>query len=634
MANDNKRMVQAKDKADCPPKRPAKGARGRASAPLKGGKTVDSAPRMANACYDLVWRGFEHLRKFDQAPSGLLSSPSAAQWQSRLAKQAPKNSCFWLSLAACLNTDATIGVLSSIDPKKMGAVGAEEIGDLLYQYSRRSLARFCLYEITGSEDLSMSLVSSGAPCGKMTKRVFSLARVKTITDGQLTYHLLPLSDPDCEAVVLAPSLPALQTTEPAQGSGVLPPSGAEVTAPTKAEESASSAGAAPVPAPVEPPAPVEAGPVLEIPCILLTPPESTKGLDQRPEPPRLLLGVEGPRPVEFARFVSGLRACEPVAFVPEDQWEEADPHALPYEGPFSAPAGFYRVAGALPRDFQETASYWRRDAKLYAAIDGHAAVFADTVVYYVPEDPEQGLQRLGVRTLTDGIVRFRYFTAGDRVTVKGVTYVAVPYDQSTSCLIKLVPAKSAGLFDLGSTAVGKRVRRLLARVPAEGALGISTDVLIEAAVTGVDPVTQARLEFDVLRQTAADEDVALITRAFNRHLEMGGGEDAPQAHRAANYIRNLRAANPVGQFGYAGGVQFDWGYCYSCGGPRQGRLPGRICKGCRNATPAAKTLAAGQHVCAVGRLIYPGVVQTHSQHPDLKEGKETLATSQCFQVAP
>lgn len=83
-----------------------------------------------------------------------------------------------------------------------------------------------------------------------------------------------------------------------------------------------------------------------------------------------------------------------------------------------------------------------------------------------------------------------------------------------------------------------------------------------------------------------------------------------------------------------GRSDYPWGYCYSCGRPAKGagRLEGRVCKECsRGNSAVGRLVAEGKTVASISHpIVYPGVVNTVSQHPPLKPGTKTFASSSNF----
>jgi hypothetical protein len=590
------------------------GGRGKGASPPADGSAPKSVARMANACRDLVWKGYERFQKFDGSPSSLLSDPVAAQLQSQVSTRSDvSQACVWLALAAHCNGEDRVDVLKRILARRWGVVTPTSFEGVMHEWARLGKATCCIYipegEKGGMYTLPEKPTITYSPIGARTKTRWNFLQVPT----DAGYHLLPLGWADTDVLVDDPfQPPAVDPPRPAKGESSAPLKTAEVAEPS----------AAAVAAPPQQPdlVPVAVG---------AQPPEG----DVAPAPKARGAGAgigddrskyTCPRP---ARRGFGVGA-NLAAVLPTEKAKPA------YEGPYPPPDGFEWVG-------ENGNSSWLRLApRCVAATTEYAARWAyvrPDMVYYAPpplSDAEPfGFRRLGRRGLTDGLDRFTYFMAGDRVTVDGDDYTAVKCHERQSFL-RLIPADASGpLRTLG---------RLLARAGDAMTLGILAQARDPPNCTVVPPIEgpldrtmQMRIAYDLVRQDADPRDAALVQRGYQAAQECGWGADAPSAYQVAALVKSLREHCPPGRWGYSGGKPFDWGYCYSCGSnQRRPRLPGRLCRECRNATPAARAAAIGMHVTSVGKHVYPGVVETLSQHPPLKRGKETLATSQCFQVAP
>lgn len=263
---------------------------------------------------------------------------------------------------------------------------------------------------------------------------------------------------------------------------------------------------------------------------------------------------------------------------------------------------------------------------LVQAVSRLAATYLDRVLYY-PLRLTPGMWEVEDRYVTDNYNKDQYFVAGDVLTVGGSTFKAVAIMLKDVALIELIPVERS-LIDMIVPECLKRLRPVLGRYDYDQQLILNMavpDTTVDKArwhVTFhslVDPVEIST--YQQMRNDAAREDY---------------GPDAPQPDQCERVVKHLVALKPSRPV-IAGGSSFAWGYCYSCGATMKGTYKGRLCMECARGknSDLGKLIAEGDHVCnASVPIVYPGVVNTKSRHPPLKEGVETWATDDVLRTSP
>lgn len=335
-------------------------------------------------------------------------------------------------------------------------------------------------------------------------------------------------------------------------------------------------------------------------------------------PPTVLQDIiGGPDPVEEAPACAALD--EPsttptveVVEVPQPvvahQVAVRDSSPGPYVGPGSPPQWFTGdwVAGFLPKERTRSPGFreWLythvlRPSLAAATVENFRRY--GTCVYYCDLDIGN-MVRTGRRSATDGQTVVEYFTEGDCLVSGDFRWSALRVKWYGHQVLQVLPADiTTRVFGTSSgatvqTTVGVLDRREVFKARCT-AMRLTRDDPIEASITTRWMSDWAAKEYDV---KGDPDDVAQV------------------AHIIASQYRSV---------GSVGGG-YGWGKCYSCGGQLTGKS--RIC--CRGVnSPLARMIAAGEKVTSlVNRILYPGVVWCRSQHPPLKAGVETVATSQNF----
>lgn len=147
-----------------------------------------------------------------------------------------------------------------------------------------------------------------------------------------------------------------------------------------------------------------------------------------------------------------------------------------------------------------------------------------------------------------------------------------------------------------------------------------------------------KVGYGLMLSRAPDEcqPLAVVIRndAAMRKWKVKDGAALP--HLAERHIHGVMCDSDHQGWGYAGGQNFDWGYCYSCGKKPPGRFPGRLCSknSCVNGTKSARMTAYGYQAVKPGSIVYPGVIQNIGQFPPLKTSVNTVATAETLSGVP
>lgn len=235
-----------------------------------------------------------------------------------------------------------------------------------------------------------------------------------------------------------------------------------------------------------------------------------------------------------------------------------------------------------------------------------------TSVVYLPVRAESGLQLVGSRTVTDGLERCEFFTAGDSLTQESFAGTAlwVARTDENGCL----RVDCANLAAKVTVSVSARV----APTP---------DALPDVSRRKAQWQQVLAMEKDAVR-------LSMLSRMRGDEAAKGfTGEVEP--HDAVRIVAEMQRS---GEGAYTSvGAPFQWGYCFSCGRSLPGSMKFRLCKECAQYgnTDLGKLVATGEKVTSLANpILYPGVVNTRSQHPPLKRGVETRATQRNFRCAP
>lgn len=244
-------------------------------------------------------------------------------------------------------------------------------------------------------------------------------------------------------------------------------------------------------------------------------------------------------------------------------------------------------------------------------------------------DDKIWLVRTGSAVITDGSESTEAFFEGDIVVLDGHQYLARKVSKYGVQLLELVYA-SAGMskrqcdFDFGGS-----VRTAAASIIP------FLDTASEARVipkTGkpkvAEKTVQKALWTAVIHREADPLKLAQLQRMRQDAATAGYADDEAQA--CLETVNQLALTFP--EAGVVAGIP----ECFSCGTGGPGTYKGKLCKACskgRNSRLGVM-VAEGLSVAGPGcKVVYPGVVNTRSRHPPLKEGVESFATERSFQLS-
>jgi len=558
-----------------------------------------------------VWTGFERYRSMGEL---IQVSPADAKAHEKAARRAVgEGYCVYLSMVAYMNAEWTDRLCRE---RWESCLGPDAFFGTLRRWGRSEGVMYVLHDLVVEQD-SVTL-SQGLSIGATDGLKRHLLRVPTELAFDVGgFHILPLGEPKLGRHPWA--------CQPPETAGV------------EAEKSTGSAVAAVV---VETP-PARSSPVVE-------------------ESPRLVDSSEqGNADWVCGRALGGFPAylqtgqCVQTCYGPADSvgfnvpegdgyyhwvsteifgnivWsleyvaEEKRP-SFRYHGVYPPPAGADWTGGWWPsvRGAGERAGLFFAQGFMSRAHVRSACMETCQMLdncLYLPFTATPGLRVVGCRMLTDGVRSTQIFDVGDVVSSNGRHFQAVSHREYGLDLIKLVPMQSR---------VGACMGRFLRYFRD------SHPVLEPRLPKALPTELQNRVEWLLALQVAPADAVPILGNLKTMAAKEKYGEGTTGPWLVAEQVNVLRAsvASPRVPFGYAGGKPFSWGYCYSCGRSLPGNMPGRLC-GCGQ-TPAAINVAEGHHVAKFGVPCYPGVVETKSRHPPLKDGKETRATPAVFREPP
>jgi hypothetical protein len=198
----------------------------------------------------------------------------------------------------------------------------------------------------------------------------------------------------------------------------------------------------------------------------------------------------------------------------------------------------------------------------------------------------------------------------------------------------------------------KRVRRSLFR-PLRAALMRKTGLtklmdchkgveVLKSTAPKIDDLSRARMEFALIESYPWDP---AITAMMGQGKSVAAGKAFKDSTRALDLCEHALKAQQLLPYAdlersgtsVKGGKPYQWGYCYSCGCDRTGkRMRGRVCQdGCSADKLSNKLTRAGYHVANHGRpVVYPGVVETESNHPPLKKSAKSTVQENCAGFRP
>lgn len=540
-------------------------------------------PRQPNAAYEAVWSRWKPFSSCDADPTGLLTDPEILLEQQRILRarrEKLSTSCVWLSLMAQCDRHSRLDLLRRLGAAEWSDVtGLDSLRSTLHYWGKEAGVRIALYDCSYADPdstdslLHFRLSETWIPGSDSAQHTWTFMRVRS---GERMFHLLPLAKPSRADEVRC----------------VAPPG----TERTRQEKEC----AGPVPAGTTPP----------------TPSIETTGV--------VVEGDCSPRDGDYV-FVPAPPVVRHSSYSREK--------ALVYEGPIPpSREGWDWVAG-----WWGAAAKGRRAKKSRGVPDIASATLRLAGTYRTHclyQAPPQGWRQIVLgRGLDDGVHHERFFVAGDTLTIAGEEYYA---EETVHQGLTLLRLRRSGEVGLMGTAVESMTDwlsmkyRIISRCLG-GKADPAERLLYQCP--GSSPELTRQLEWAAAMKRAPDCVQGMMSIGRSKAAACQWGEDAPRAHEVESTIHRLEAQYENSSWGYRGGSSYGWGYCYSCGSDLPGnRMEGRLC-GCPQTT-CARAVARGEHVVGVGRVVYPGVVLTESQHPPLKSGKETTATERCFRAAP
>jgi hypothetical protein len=454
--------------------------------------------------------------------------------------------------------------------KRWGIVQLERVPDLVAAFCRANETTICLWDVI-QDGTNANLAAN--PLTFKPKRVNPMT--PTVHVALVTmdwgFHMVPLQKPDYKVVVKAGPISgdASVGADVSTSSSSLPPS--PPVAPT----------------PVEPePTPTTAG----------VPPPEFSDLGK-------LFGVgpSGPiaKPVRVVTF-DGIHA-PPACW----KWRR----------------GCWSSTGTSEATLSQVLPMLRPD--VVSATEEYALSYLDLVLY-LPVEIQPPLFLAKRRTVTDGNNVARFFLEGDVIRAGSSSYIARPVRYEGRDLLALV-RNTTSLFGILAKAIRDRVPFI----------NSATSVVLETngEVAVEDESKQSALWAMVVNTTKEPIEIAALSRFRNSAAAQGYGKEAVKADDASNWVRERRRHYPALE---GVGGRFQWGYCYSCGKELPGTFKSRLCHHCgqRKNSSLGRMVADGLKVTsAASRVVYPGVVNTTSRHPPLKEA-ESFATDQNFRLAP
>lgn len=543
----------------------------------------------------------------------LISSRDSGVVQNALKQRAEDECCVYVSLCAHIaHTGERGSVLRSLVNKRWGPVEPHRIDTVLGEYAAKCKASYSLWRLRRDGDERVlehaRTVSPKHPTPGLVWHFLEL-------ESDIGLHLVPVGQPDEYATL-----------------DVAAPVGAPVPPPVNEQAVDALPGAVRGPDGNLPEArpPVEGGGAAAVPAVERAEPAGRPA--REPAGPAGELAFEGyvdgvalagdlsPFPVWFREGISS--AVHVLGSL-----LKARPR---YEGFYPPPEGMKWVGGwqTIPVFYREGlgSGYVLKAPHYCSATLDYAATYT-TSVLYVPLPAGLDLEVLGNRTLGWQGRSVSYFCVGDVVCVGKTDYKALGCVVDGRDCIKLERINNPklwGLFDQVESwyPVRSRSMRQLTDCsvrPLKGA-------------TLMDPSTLCRVKWAIAERDVPEHLIAPFNRVQTVAAKNSYGVEADDPFVALNVIESVSGAAAPVQYAYRGGAPFEWGDCYSCGKRfPSSRMPGRLCGCC---LPVARDVANGDRVAAIGRVVYPGVVQTTTRHPPLKEGKRTVACAANFSGAP
>lgn len=642
----------------------------------KHAKTTDRPERFQNPAAVAVWKDWERFKVFEQSATGLNTTHPQMAAQAKIMnchKAELHTSCVYLALASFLSVPGLV----RLGKCEWGSVQPDRLLWILERFAAPEKAMVMLWRAVETNG-SVTLTSKSYRFFRETpvKRWNFLLADGISSSGVLTHHLLPFCDPHGDLPVEAGVLyPAIGTNPSALNAGPqapevgakcfmpypIPPEEPEfVPKPAPAGVLLSKKGAVSgfvgktsedrdtlVPEEVGNPSKARVMTVDEAPVNPdnVTPEEleAIRLMEQAPAPSSPVeSSTEGlfysdsqsspkPIPTKGTAFERYLENCTISGY--------AGATSLAYQGVWEPVEGTW-VGGWWSSTFsveKSAPSIIPTTPDLASATADQASVWADSIKYLPIPAAIPGCHLVGDRTLADGHHSVQYFKAGDTVVIdrreysvreevwQGLSVLALHPAWEPTCITRAFLHLFYGvvvplLFVLGG---------LIGLGPIR-----SLTVVRNHMGFGFDEETKKRADYALLGPLVAKESAAAFGNLKNQAATRQYGADAPCPYRAFYYATH-EGKFVQATYGITGGKPYPWGaYCYSCDRQLPGTFPGRLCGRCVEPASAA-LIRDGHHVTSIGDpVVYPGVVTTESRHPPMKAGKETVATPQCFRVAP
>lgn len=247
-----------------------------------------------------------------------------------------------------------------------------------------------------------------------------------------------------------------------------------------------------------------------------------------------------------------------------------------------------------------------------------------TSVFYLPAKVSLPLTIVRNQTITDQVESDEFFTVDSVIIVGKTKYRFHPVTQWGLELYRLT-ATSRHFKDYLSACV----RTLNPFVDAAETISVEQ--------IGVPKLSDKSVQQSKWIMEVHSSDDTLKTAVLQRLRQDAAahqyGEGAEDVDAAARWVTTMRKQYP-GMESVSG--RYGWGYCYSCGSELPGTFKQRLCKKCFKGqnTQLGDLVAKGYMVAnSASPVVYPGVVNTKSQHPALKP-EETFATERNFRLSP
>lgn len=620
-------------------------------------------PGFDNSAQAAVWAGFEDLitLETDQFGLRLHDTATARKVEALLKERNGPGTCAYVATLAHCRREHQVDLHRALF-RKWGPLPAESVDNWLALVSRKFEVTVRVMRVREREPGVLHISDHSVVTSVRPKGRWDLLEVPTKQDGVDVFHFLPVSNAADDVLVVLPDRvaqpvvapPAQMVIETAQSSTPAVPQVPAVAETTLGAEDVRTE------LPTQPEC--VAAFTTEFPCLRIlgrTLPISSKLPNTELLVQTALWSEDATRDLSdlVTTYCSDTDSVVVNRGEPGDNpaplgaWDPDPLETLRYEGIWEPPPGRFDWRGGWwpqtrPRWKEET-STWRRDAQVCAATLESASLFRDSVLYLPLQDPvslcRRGISVVGERTLTTGAGGrlTQFFRAGDVVRLDDREFsVGADYTLGMPLLRLIDAASEAGPFEKMGKDIAAAARNVFS-CRLFGRLEPHLCSVIPGTVVQWDEEVRQRVDWATVVATAPSEyagplDVCRKVAAADKWVE-----SRVPAFETARRVKVQIDAAATAPYSYLGGTlarkgsHFPWGDCYSCGGllPMGRRLPGRLC-GCENRTPAARTALTGQHVATIGQVVYPGVVQTTSHHPPIKDGKRTIATESVFQDAP